>query len=201
MKVYKSKIKRFKTYCAEVGVNPETCPPEIVTNFLAELRRKHGFRYQTICGYRSAISKFHEGSNGNPLGQVKIIKRITRACFLEDPPIPKYGDIWDADILLNYLATLTPHSDLSDIDLSRKTLCLISILSISRSSSLAALGPSYQVIDGEVFIPLVKLEKTGRPGAIRGEARFPANPANPCLSSLSVETCLRDYLDRYTIEK
>ena len=89
----------------------------------------------------------------------KNVRHLTRAAFLADPPLAKYANIWDIDILLNYLGTLHPESDLPIQVLARKTCSLLAVLFISRSSSLVALVPTYQVVNGEVQIPIQGLEK------------------------------------------
>ena len=143
-KLYKSRFKIFSTYCEQYGYNPTSCPVEIVTNFLAMLQDTKRMQYRTICGYRSAIARYHRGIAGTPLGSAKLIKRLTKACFNQNPPLPKYSDIWDADALLGYLETMYPNSELSTYDLGLKSVPLLTVLSLSRQSSLAVLGKPYQ---------------------------------------------------------
>jgi len=152
-----------------------------------------GRKYQTICGYRSAISRYHCGQGSLPLGETKLVKRITKACFKLAPPIPKYADMWNADVLMDYLATLHPNSDLSLRDLGIKSAALISILSLSRQSSVAVLGPRFQAVDDNIILPIMGLEKTSRPGHLRGEVQLPAGDICP---PLSLHVCLSEYLTR-----
>ena len=116
-------------------MDPTTCPVEAVINFLTVLCRTLGYSFQTICNYRSATSKFHEGLDSSTLGSDRRIKRLTRACFLEQPPLPRYTSIWDVGILVGHLESMGPHTDLSTLDLGIKTLALLAILSISRQLS------------------------------------------------------------------
>ena len=81
----------------------------MIVNFLAKLREEYGYKYQTIAGYRSAISKFHVGFSGMPIGQAKNLKRLTKAVFIEEPPLAKYASIWPADKVLGYLITQFPY--------------------------------------------------------------------------------------------
>ena len=152
-KLYRSRFRIFSDYCTKLGHDPTSCPIEIVANFLAMLKDK-GRKYQTICGYRSAISRYHCGQGLLPLGESKLVKRITKACFNLAPPIPKYANMWNADVLMSYLAKQYPNSDLSLKDLGIKAVALISILSLSRQSSVAALAPEFQVAEDKIFIPL-----------------------------------------------
>ena len=92
------------------------------------------------------------------------MKSITRATFIANPPLPRYTDIWDVEILLNYLETLFPLQSLSDFDLGLKTYCLCAIFSISRANSVTQLEPRFQLVGEEVVIPLAGLEKNSKPG-------------------------------------
>ena len=191
-KIYVTRFRIFSDYCAKTGYDPSTCPVEIVTNFLSMLREK-GLKYQTICGYRSAISRFHAAVGDIPLGSATLIKRVTKACFNQAPPLPKYSDMWDVDKLMGFLETLYPNTSLSTYDLGMKAVALISSLSISRQSSVAGLAPQFQLMDNNVVIPLAKLEKTSRPGKLRHEVVLPAGDNHP---PLSLNLCLSEYLDR-----
>ena len=129
---YKSKLGVFRRYCEDIGCEAETAPIEVVANFLAILADTLRFSYQSVCGYRSAISKIHVGQGDLPLGKTRPIKRLTRATFIANPPIPRYSQIWDVDQLLSFLETLHPLDRLTDMELSMKTLALVATLSISR---------------------------------------------------------------------
>ena len=172
-------------------MDPTTCEAEVVANFLTDCVRVHNMSYQTVCGYRSAIARQHRGEL--PIGQLPIIKRLTRACFLAKPPMPRYAETWDVDVLLRHLRTSHPADSLTDMDLTVKTAALTFIMSLSRSSSVAAIGPSFQLVEDTVILPLVSLEKTSRPSNIRGELRCPAAVDDP---ELSLSTYLAAYLDR-----
>ena len=190
-KIYKSRAAKFDEYCEELGVDPSTCAVEVIANFLADCVRIDNLSYQTVCGYRSAIARNHSGNL--PIGRLPIIKRLTRAVFLERPPVPRYAEVWEVDTLLAHLRTMHPAESLSIMDLSVKTAALVFILSLSRSSSVAAIGPSFQLVEDTVILPLVSLEKTSRPSNIRGELRCPAAVDDP---ELSLSTYLAAYLDR-----
>ena len=118
---------------------------------------------------------------------------MTKACFNVSPPPAKYAEMWDADKLLQYLETLHPNSELSIYDLGMKAVSLLTVLSLSRQSSLAALGPSFQCIDNQVKIPLVGLEKTSRPTNVRSEIQLPDGENYP---PLCLSLCLQEYLTR-----
>ena len=154
-KIYASRFRIFSKYCHEVGSSPTDCPVEVITNFLAKLSVSDKLSYRTICGYRAAISRYHRGFGRVSLGQEQLIKRVTKACFNSAPPLPKYSDMWDADVLMQYLESMHPNSELSTYDLGVKAVSLLTVLSISRQSSVAALAPQFQFINDEVHINIV----------------------------------------------
>ena len=161
--------------------------------FLTKLRTKFAYKYQTIAGYRSAISKYHVGFNGIPVGQAKNVKRLTKAVFIESPPIAKYATIWSADKVLSHLATMYPHDTLSDYQLGMKTLALVSLASISRSSTVAQLGPDVQCVGDNIVFSIVGLEKTSRPGHLRSELVLPVDKSD---MALDLQQCCLDYIAR-----
>lgn len=133
-KIYKSRQSLFRSYCADVGCEPETAPLNAVLNFLTLLHTTLGYSYQSICGFRSAISKVHRGWHGKTLGEALPVHRLVKAVFNQNPPQPRYADTWDPEHLLRYLRTLTPLEGLSDIDLSIKTVSLLALATISRQA-------------------------------------------------------------------
>lgn len=196
-KIYRSRFKIFSDYCVVNGFDPTTCPVEIVTNFLSELKGR-GLKYQTICGYRSAISRYHSMVGNDPIGSAPLVKRVTKACFNQAPPIPKYSDMWDVNKLMEFLETMNPNSSLSIFDLGMKAVALISSLSLSRQSSVAALAPQFQVMDQKIHISLTKLEKTSRPTKVRSEVILPSGDSHP---PLSLALCLSEYIERTELRR
>ena len=191
--VYRARFNHFDTYCTELGVDPTTCTENVIVNFLTKLRKTFGYKYQTVSGYRSAISKYHLGLSGVPVGQTKNVKRLTRAVFIEDPPLARYASIWPVDKVLDYLATLYPHADISIQQLGMKTLTLLSLASISRTSSVALLGPDLQMMGDDILFSINGLEKTSRPGHVRSELVIPVDSTVP---ALDISACCQDYLAR-----
>ena len=122
----------FADYCTDIGQRPETATLNAVLNFLTILHKDMGYSYQSICGFRSAIAKTHEGWHGKGLGEAVQVHRIMKAIFNLNPPQPSNSDTWDPEQLMKYLETQYPHEDLSDIDLSIKTVSLLALATISR---------------------------------------------------------------------
>ena len=185
-KIYSSRFRKFADYCSKLGYDPTCCPPEIVVNFLASLKGS-GLKFSTINGYKAAIARQHRGG----ISSDTMVKRVTKSCFNANPPIPKYADIWDADILLSHISSLPADSELSTMDLSIKLCSLIAVLSLCRQSSLAAIGPGFQLVDDNVHLPINKLEKTSNCSNIRNELILPRGS-----DRLDLYSCISTYLER-----
>ena len=67
----------------------------------------------------------------------------TKAVFNVNHPLPRYSAVWDVEILVSYLETMHPPESLSLFDLGAKTMSLISLSSISRSSTVRLLAPDF----------------------------------------------------------
>ena len=129
----------FSSYCADIGCQAATAPINVVLNFLTLLHKDLGYSYQSICGFRSALSKMHQGWNGRSLGEALPVHRLVKATFNQNPPQPRYADIWDPEQLLQYLETLHPLESLTDFDLSIKTASLLALATISRQALMGVL--------------------------------------------------------------
>ena len=148
----------------------------MILNFLSILISTLDYSYQSVAGFRSAISKMHKGWNGDTVGDTRNVHRIMKAMFLRRPPRPKYSDTWNPETWLRYLATLGPSSALSLIQLSEKLTALIALETISRlmrkedityqiflrSSNLAMIDPDPTFKDNDIIFKLTGLEKQTR---------------------------------------
>ena len=54
-----------------------------------------GLEYRTINGYRSAVSAYHEKTEGIPIGQHPKACQPLSGVLNKIPPQPKYTVIWD----------------------------------------------------------------------------------------------------------
>ena len=65
---YNSSWEKWSCWCKQRSLDPFSATVEEVLNFLTELHLQ-GYAYRTINGYRSAVSAWHEGIGGVPIGQ------------------------------------------------------------------------------------------------------------------------------------
>ena len=106
-KVYRSAQNTFKQYCEDIGYCPEKCSSgsgdKLFGYFIHHIQLQLSY-----CAYRSAISKMHVGVEAISMGKMLSIKRLTRAIFIANPPLPRYVDVWDVNKLLSYMGTMHP---------------------------------------------------------------------------------------------
>jgi integrase len=117
-----------------------------------------------------------------------LVSRFRRGDFNLRPSLPRYQEIWDPKIVLDYLSNF-PDSELSA--LSKKCATLLALASCQRLSTLHSL--SYQDVsfnDKQAVIRIDKLQKQSRPGF--HQAYVTVDPFND--QKLCVVKCLKDYL-------
>ena len=152
-----------------------------------------GFEYRTINVHRSAISSVLPHVNNLPIGQHHLIKSLMRGILKENPPLPRYKEIWDVDIVLKYLVSLEENCDLSLRELSKKLVVLLAITAPKRASEIARLDKNFMVInsEGATFqLPgLSKTQKDCNPKEVF-YCRFTQN------RKICVVDCLCEYLKR-----
>ena len=94
-------------------VNPFGCFLASVLQFLTE-QFQEGREYNTIVGYRSAISVFHNLIDGFKVGVHPRVSPLVKYIFKLKLSKPRYSFIWDVDQVLNYLNNLTVGNNLKN---------------------------------------------------------------------------------------
>ena len=152
-KNYNYLVKIYIKWCGDLfpPVDPFTAPVTTVTNFLAWVYRERDLGQSAVASFRSAISKIHIGVGNVPLGKsgaiANLIKGVGNANPNRKARRPRYKDTWEVGPVLDALARLHPPSSLSNLELSFKTLALVALATISRSSTLALLSRSFSQED------------------------------------------------------
>ena len=102
---YESAWRKYASWCGQRNVDPTRCVLKWVLDFLAELFDS-GLEFNTIAGYRAAISAYHEHCEGFKVGEHPRVSNLMLGIFNKRPPKPRYNFIWDIDIVLRYFLTL-----------------------------------------------------------------------------------------------
>ena len=135
---YASAWSLWEGWCLERKIDPSGCALSFIVNYLTTCFEQ-GKAYNTIGGYRSAISAFHVGFNGIPVGQIPQIKTLMKGISNKRPPLPKYTTVWDVETVLEVLKNLCPNEDLDDKLLTEKTAMLLGLVAIPRGCELSYL--------------------------------------------------------------
>ena len=189
---YDSLFGRWNRRCSEQGSDPFSGPVSEVPNFLASLYK--GYQYNSVNAYRSAISSVHDKADGVPVGQHPIITRLIKGIFNVRPPIPRYSNTWDVQLVLNFLQTQGESETLPLKTLMLKNVFLVAITRPSRSADLSQLDTSRMRsgVNSMSFIPST-LAKQSRQGKPIESFFFPSFPQNPILCPVRT---LSVYLDK-----
>lgn len=163
-KVYGGRFQEFSRWCQRRGYNPYSCSLTIVANFLASLFKRSGTKrltYSSICGYRSAISAYHDPVDGRKVGEHPSIARLIKGVFNLRPPLKPVPPQWDLDVVLKALKG-KPFEPLLKTSLkwiTLKTVFLVALATAARSSDLTKLVCTEpymrerQTPQGLVFLP------------------------------------------------
>ena len=138
---YNRQWRVFHNWCSKRGVAAGSAPLSMVLAFLQMLVNKKT-AYRTLGVYRSAISKFHEGINGIPVGQLDRVGKFMKGAFIKNPPTKNLLPSWDLQLVLKMLRG-PPFEPLRLCPLkwlTLKTVFLVAIVSARRCSEIQALG-------------------------------------------------------------
>ena len=101
-KDYKAKFQRYQNWCLGRGLYPRSAPLKYILEFLAELHQE-GLAYNTLCGYRSVLSLYHNPIDGLSLGSHPLIWKLLKGVFNLNPPLKKFCPEWEVSIVLVFL--------------------------------------------------------------------------------------------------
>lgn len=112
-----------------------------IANFLGGLYKK-GLKYSTLCGYRSAISSYHDNVDGLKVGEHPTLIRLIKGVFNLRPPSRQLQASWDLGLVLRKLRgkPFEPLADVSARWLTLKTALLVALSTAGRSSDITKLG-------------------------------------------------------------
>lgn len=165
-------------------------------NFLANLWRE-GLQYNTINGYRSAISALHVQVDGAPIGQHPLVKRVMTGVFNERTPQPRYTRTWDVGQVLEFIKSLGMNRHIPDKLLTYKVAMLLALTTACRASELRDMNLEFMTdtLGNQLIFGLPKPTKTTRPGNTTRKITLVQYEKD---SRLDVVACVRAYVARTT---
>ena len=112
--------------------------------FLMALHNK-GLSYSTIGTARSALSNVIVSGECENFGTHSLVSRFMKSVFLQNKPLPKYDCTWDVAVVLKYLETLYPHSDITLNNLTLKLVMIILLVSDQRGQTVHLIDLSSKI--------------------------------------------------------
>ena len=192
-KQYKSYLLRWENYCREKKINSLAGTVIDGINFLSELYQE-GLSYSSINTARSALSAVISISGNMNFGNNAMVTRFMRGVFCSRPSLPRYSEIWDVSLVLNYIKKWQPLADIDLKTLTLKTVTLMALTSGQRCQTLHALDIDHMiVVPSYCNFEITQLLKTSKPNNHFGQLKFIAYTPD---ENLCVVTCLKEYLKR-----
>lgn len=134
---YWSYFKKWMCFCDGRKIDYFYPSVNNILSFLTELF-KQGLGYSSINTAKSCLAVFLELINeqSNLVVNSSIVKRFMKGIFNIKPSLPKYNNVLDVSVVLDYLETLMPLQTISLRLLSHKLVTLLALLSGQRSQTL-----------------------------------------------------------------
>lgn len=136
LNTYKAPLKRWIDWCTLNKINPGNPSGSDLARFLASLFITNKLAYNTILLHKSAISTFCSGGPSTNLSSDFLVQQILKAISIAKP-VENKKVIWDAQILMNWLAAEPIKQSLFEI--SRRTAALLLLVSGRRIHDLTLL--------------------------------------------------------------
>ncbi len=163
--------------------------PEVIT-FLTTLFTK-GLTYNSLNLARSALASFVTLKE-HTIGSHPLISRFLKGVYIRRPPRPRYEEIWDVKLVLNYLRRLSPANALTLKQITQKLVMLLALVSAQRTQTLHKLRLDNLRYRGSTAIfHITDLIKQSRPGKTGFTVELEAYPVD---RRLCVVTYLKHYI-------
>ena len=115
-------------FCRSRGINPISASLENGLEFLHQ-QYENGLSYSGINTARSALSTVIFLSDGSSFGHHPLVSRFLKGVFESRPSLPRYSNIWDVSVVLDYFKTLPPLEEANLKDITHRAVMLVALLS------------------------------------------------------------------------
>lgn len=122
-------------FCGRRKVDPIRASVNDLLEFLTELFSQ-GLGYSAINTARSAVAAVVLCENGRSIGTDPRVVRFVKGVFELRTPKPKYHQVWDVSVLLEFLKSKGDNHSLSLKELSQKLCALLLLVSAQRVQSV-----------------------------------------------------------------
>jgi len=163
-KQYSVYLNRWKEFCGKHHIDIFSPTVQQVLTFLTDLFEANA-SYSSVNTARSALSTIVTLPGNISVGNHPLISRFVKGVFQIRPALPRYTQIWDTDIVLNYLRTVSPVINLSLKDLTYKVTMLLMLLSGQRIQTIQLLNVEFmEITNSRVKFLIHDKVKQTRPG-------------------------------------
>ncbi len=163
-KQYKTYLDRWQAYCNEHHLDVFKPRLNNSIEFLVSLYNS-GLGYSAINTARSALSTILTFENGIKFGEHPLVRRYMKGIFELRPALPKYTEIWDVNIVLDYLKTFKEVTLLTLKELTLKLTMLLCLTTGQRGQTIYKIDVDgiQKLADGYRITIREKLKQT-KPG-------------------------------------
>ena len=193
-RLYDGYLTKWTLFCQRYNRNPTEFDVPFALNFLQSYLDQ-GVSYSVINTIRSALSTILISPGGVSFGSHQTVIQYLKGVYNLRPPLSKYAEIWDLNIVLNYLRTLSPASSLSLEMLTKKLASLIVIVTGQRPQVLKSLRVDRMIVHTFCFEFKISVTevKQSRPGYRVNSILLKGFPSD---RRLCVYTYIKEYLKR-----
>ncbi|CAG8769604.1 17846_t:CDS:10, partial [Cetraspora pellucida] len=143
-KTISSNIKKWIHWCSERQTDPITCSINYIIEFF-DNQVKAGKAYNTIAGYRSAISEIHDWIDNFPICSHPTIIKAMKGVYNTNPPPLYNDDVVDLVSSFDKIRSFDDNEKMNILLLLQKVAFLLAITTACRLSDLSRIDITSQV--------------------------------------------------------
>eukprot|EP00794_Sanderia_malayensis_P012487 gene12487-13770_t len=135
-KQYGTYARKWLKYCSENHIDYCRASITEIIEFLTDMFKNANFQYSTLNTVRSMLSSMVEPRDGITVGNHPLVKRFMKGIFKLRPSLPKCTVTYDAEIVLQHIARMSPLAQLIIPEVTKKLATLMALLSGQRAQTL-----------------------------------------------------------------
>ena len=190
---YQVYIKKWIQFCHQQQIDTISVSVRDIIEFLAS-EFERGMGYFSINTARAALTSLGIRLGHYTAGTHPTVVSFLKGVFNLRPPKSRYTEVWDVNLVLQYLRKLSPVKHLSLKDLTLKLTMLIALTNAARVQTIQLLTvSSLKKLNSKFVLYFDGLLKQSRPGH---DFSFIELLSYPPDRRLCVYTVLKEYLQR-----
>ena len=119
-------LRRWEAFCIQRNSDPFLSSVNNVLEFLNDLHNS-GCQYRALCTARSALASVVTVQGFPSLSDHPMIHRYLKGIYNRNSPMPKYIQVGDLNVILNFSDKAPPNNELSFKQLTVKVAMLLMI--------------------------------------------------------------------------